>query len=323
MPATVVHGYFAQDVYDILPSTIKKKIDIQRLKMFGQGTDSLMFYNLFSILPGRKIRKFQKYFHENKTQEFFIKLINNIKDNNYENDSDVCSFLGGAICHYVLDATVHPYIYYKTGYFDKNKKNTYKYNNVHTFMETYLDNDMIKRREDINPYRFKINRFCFDTRHFSRELNDTLNKTFEETFNIKNMDRIYYKSLKQMKKDLRIFRYDPVGVKKFFYKLIDTVTSRKTFRFEAISYYYPLEDRHNYLNEEHKLWRNPTTYDMTSTESFLDLYLKALKMTKVIICASFDYLDGKDIELDKVFTNMSYITGLDCDKKKELKYFEF
>ena len=65
MPATVVHSYFAQDVYDILPSTIKKRLDINRLKMFGQSTDSLMFYNLFSLLPGKKIRKFQKYFHEN------------------------------------------------------------------------------------------------------------------------------------------------------------------------------------------------------------------------------------------------------------------
>lgn len=323
MPATIVHSYFAQDVYDILPSTIKKRLDINRLKMFGQSTDSLMFYNLFSLLPGKKIRKFQKYFHENQTQEFFINLINYIKENGYDKDSDVDSFLVGSICHYVLDSTIHPYIFYKTGCFDKKKKSTYKYNNVHTFMETFLDNDMIKRREDINPYKFRIDRFSFDTKRFSNGLGDTINKTFEETFNIKNMDKIYYKSLKQMKRAIRVFRYDPIGVKKFFYMLVDTFTSRRTFRFEAISYHYPLEDRHNYLNENHKLWRNPTTYSMTSTESFLDLYLKALKLAKVMICASFDYLEGKDIELDKVFTNISYVTGIDCNKKKELKYFEF
>ena len=85
MPATVVHSYFAQDVYDILPSTIKKRLDINRLKMFGQSTDSLMFYNFFSLLPGKKIRKFQKYFHENQTQEFFINLINYIKEKTFKN----------------------------------------------------------------------------------------------------------------------------------------------------------------------------------------------------------------------------------------------
>ena len=323
MPATVVHAYFAQDLNDILPKEIKNKLDVDRLKTFGQSTDSLMFYNLFSILPGKKIRDFQKYFHTNKTQEFFINLINYIKENDYTEDIDVNSFLVGTICHYVLDSTVHPYIYYKTGYFNKNDKSTYKYNNVHTFMETFLDNDMIKRRESINPYKFNISKFSFDTSKFSNELNDTIKYTFKETFDVDNMDKIYYKSLKQMRNSIFIFRQDRYGIKKFFYKLADTFTSKRVFRFEAISYHYPLNDRHNFLNENHKLWRNPCDYSLTSEESFLDLYLRALKLTKVMICASFDYINGKDIELEKVFINKSYITGLDCELDKELKYFEF
>lgn len=323
MPATAVHAYFAQDLNDILPKEIKNKLDVDRLKTFGQSTDSLMFYNLFSILPGKNIRDFQKYFHTNKTQEFFINLINYIKENDYTEDIDVSSFLVGAICHYVLDSTLHPYIYYKTGYFNKNDKSTYKYNNVHTFMETFLDNDMIKRRESINPYKFNISKFSFDTSKFSNELNDTIKYTFKETFDVDNMDKIYYKSLKQMRNSIFIFRQDRYGIKKFFYKLADTFTSKRVFRFEAISYHYPLNDRHNFLNENHKLWRNPCDYSLTSEESFLDLYLRALKLAKVMICASFDYINGKDIELEKVFINKSYITGLDCELDKELKYFEF
>ena len=323
MPATAVHAYFAQDLNDILPKEIKNKLDVDRLKTFGQSTDSLMFYNLFSILPGKKIRDFQKYFHTNKTQDFFVNLINYIKENDYTEDIDVNSFLVGTICHYVLDSTVHPYIYYKTGYFNKNDKSTYKYNNVHTFMETFLDNDMIKRRESINPYKFNISKFSFDTSKFSNELKDTIKYTFKETFDVDNMDKIYYKSLKQMRNSIFIFRQDRYGIKKFFYKLADTFTSKRVFRFEAISYHYPLNDRHNFLNENHKLWRNPCDYSLTSEESFLDLYLKALKLAKVMICASFDYINGKDIELEKVFINKSYITGLDCELDKELKYFEF
>ncbi len=323
MPATAVHAYFAQDLNDILPKEIKNKLDVNRFRMFGQSTDSLMFYNLFSILPGKKIRDFQKYFHTNKTQDFFINLINYIKENDYTEDIDVNSFLVGTICHYVLDSTVHPYIYYKTGYFNKNDKSTYKYNNVHTFMENFLDNDMIKRRESINPYKFNISKFSFDTSKFSNELKDTIKYTFKETFDVDNMDKIYYKSLKQMRNSIFIFRQDRYGIKKFFYKLADTFTSKRVFRFEAISYHYPLNDRHNFLNENHKLWRNPCDYSLTSEESFLDLYLRALKLAKVMICASFDYINGKDIELEKVFVNKSYITGLDCELDKELKYFEF
>ena len=323
MPATITHAYFCKDVFDILPSNIKNIIDCSRIKMFGQSMDSLMFYNLFSVFPGKNVRNFCNEFHQNKTQEYFVNLINYIKENNLETDMDVCSYLAGMICHYVLDSNIHPYVIYKTGVFNKHKKNTYKYNHVHEFMETFIDNDMIKRREKSNPYKFRLDKFCFNTRCFSENLNSTIDVSFKETFEIDNMSRIYYKSLKQMKNALFIFRRDPYGIKKFLYKIGDTFTTRKMFRFESISYHVSLDDKHNYLNSNHKLWRNPTSYNMTSTESFVDLYVKSIKTAKILICASFDYINNKNIELEKIFTNISYITGRDCNLKKELKYFEF
>jgi hypothetical protein len=137
------------------------------------------------------------------------------------------------------------------------------------------------------------------------------------------MSDVYYKSLIQMKRALFYFRRDPYGIKKIVYKIADTFTTKRVFRFESISYHVSLVDKHNYLNSNHKLWRNPTSYNMTSTESFVDLYVKSIKLAKVLICASFDYINDKDIDLEKIFTNISYVTGLDCELKKELKYFEF
>lgn len=323
MPATVVHAYFAKDVRDILPSEIKEKTNEDRVKMFGQSMDSLMFYNLFRPFSGKKIRVFSAYFHKNKTQNFFINLINYIKYNNLSMDEDVSSFLVGSICHYVLDSTIHPFIIYKTGHFNKKYKNTYKYNNVHAFMETFLDNDMIRRRELCKPYDFPIGTFCFKLNTFSSDLKQTLDYCFLKTFDIKNMSKIYFSSLKQMRNALVLFRKDSFGMKKLVYKTVDTFTSRKIFRFEAISYHYPLEDKHDYLNASHKLWRNPINYSITSKESFLDLYLKSLKLAKVLVCASFDYINGKNIELDKVFTNKSYLSGLECEVGDDFKYFEF
>lgn len=323
MPATITHAYFAKDVYEILPSNIKDKLNVKRVKMFGQSTDPLMFYNLFSVLPGKKIRKLDHYFHTHKTQEFFINLINYIKENNLSDDEDVSSFLVGFICHYMLDSTVHPYVIYKTGQFDEDKPSTYKYNNIHGFMEAFIDNDMVRRRNKTNPYTFPLEKFCFSLEKFSTKLNKVIDYAFKKTYKQENISKIYYKSLKQMKWALVLFRKDRYGIKKNVYKFIDTFTTKKTYRFEAVSYHYPLEDKHNFLNSNHKEWRNPAVYDMTSTESFIDLYLKALKQAKVLVCGSFDYINGKDIDLKSLFTNKSYVTGLDCDEKKELKYFEF
>ena len=322
MPATATHAFFAKDVYDILPGDIKKNLSISRSKMFAQSTDSLMFYNLLSVMPGKNIRNFQKYFHKNQTQEFFLNLLKYIKDSNIK-DKDTLSVLFGFITHYALDSTIHPYIFYKTGCFIKNKPSTYKYNNIHTFMETFIDNDMIRRRLKTNPYEFQFSKFCFNTSPFSDNLNKTINYTFYNTFKLKDMDKIYYKSLKQMNFFLKYFRQDRYGIKKNIYKFFDSFTSKNTFRLEALSYHYPLKDRHNFLNSNHSTWRNPTTYDMTSTESFVDLYLKAIKIAKILTCASFDYLNDKEIDLEKIFDNTSYVTGLNCESKKELKYFEF
>jgi hypothetical protein len=323
MPSTITHSYFSKDLYDVLPTNIKSNIDLNRVKMFAQSTDPIMFYNILSLKPGKNMRRFQYYFHTHKTNEFFINLLNFVRVHNI-NDSDTYSFIVGFISHYVLDSTTHPYIVYKTGMFNKKVRSTYKYNNIHYFMESFLDNDLIKRRENTNPYKFNISKFCFDTKKkFSMDLENTIDYSFYTTFNVRNMSAKYYKSLKQMKTFINLFRRDKYGIKKFFYKLIDTFTTRRVFRFEALSYHYPLEDKHNFLNNNHTLWRNPCDYDLTSTESYVDLYLKSLEDARNIIIKVFDYLNGKDIDLDKLFLNKSYITGLNLDEEKELKYFEF
>ena len=322
MPATVTHAFFAKDVYDILPSEIQDCLDVDRSKMFGQSVDSLMFYNLFSFARGKRIRHFQSYFHTHHTQEFFINLLRYMKETP-DLDKDTYSFLLGFICHYALDSTLHPYIIYRTGIFDKKNPGTYKYNNVHAFMESFLDNDMIMRRMKTNPYHFHHTKFCFDIYPFSSTLKKAIDYSFYNTFHLNNMSKKYYKSLKQMKTAIKVFRRDPYGIKKFFYKLLDSFTPKSTYRFEAVSYYYPLKDKHNYLNSNHTMWRHPAAYDITSTESFVDLYLKSIKKAKVLMCASYDYIHGKAIDLEKIFQNISYTTGLDCDDKREFKYFDF
>ena len=197
MPATVTHAYFSNDVYDILPNQIKERISLSRIKMFGQGTDPLMFYHLFSVKPGKKIRLMQRVCHRQHTRDFFCQFIEDIKKSHLEEDSDVCSFLCGFICHYVLDSTIHPFVIYKTGNFDKHNKVTYKYNNLHLFMETYLDNHLIRKREHQNPYSFSIVKYSFDLAPFSSGLNQVIHSSFDKVYHVSNMDSIYYQALKE------------------------------------------------------------------------------------------------------------------------------
>lgn len=323
MPASVTHAYFANDVYDILPRHIKKVLSPSRLRMFGQSTDSFIFYHLFSPKKGKKLRQFQYEFHTTKSREFFITLISYMKEKHLEKDIDTCSFLCGFICHYVLDSIVHPYVFYKTGNFNKKDPATYKYNNLHLYMETYLDNYLIYDREKRNPYSFPVSQFCFDMQPFSMGLKKAIRYTFLQTYQISDMDIKYWQSLKDMKFSLRVFRQDCYGIKRCIYQLVDKITPKSCFLFGPVSYHCPMKNHYSFLNFKHHLWRNPTTYSITSRESFYDLYAKSLKIARKMIEDVFSYFEGNKILLEKIFTNLSYITGLDCDLNKELRYFEF
>lgn len=327
MPSTATHAYFIDDIYDTLPIGLKKLLidNKTKLRMFAQSTDPLIFYNLISPKKSnKKIREFQKYFHTNKSKDFFINLTNYIKYNNYYQNQDVMAFLYGFISHYTLDSTIHPFVFFKTGLFQKNDVKTYKYNAKHAYMETFIDNYMIKTKEQIIPYKFKLYNYCFDLTPFSKELEEVIDYTFKETFGITNFSKYYYKSLKDMYKSLKYLRYDKYGIKMFIYKRIDKLTSKSTFKLESISYHTKLKDTNNYLNLNHNFWHNPCLKKETHKESFIELYSIALHETKKIIKDVNSYLkDTKKVNLNKVFKNLSYTTGKNCNNKNILKYFEY
>lgn len=328
MPATVTHAYFSIDVYNQLNKKNKKicESDLLRLKMFSQSTDPIMFYNIESICKGKNIRSFQYYFHTNKSQDFFITLCEYIRDKKLFYNSEILSFLYGFICHYVLDSIVHPFVIYKSGIIDKNNPNSYKYNCKHNYMETFIDNKIIIDRwvnMDKTYSSFKLNKFCFDTKRFSTELNDTIDFVFKSVFLIDNMSKIYLKSLKQMKRFLFRYRIDRFGLKKLGYKTIDLFTSPSTFKFDCLSYHYVPENEELYLNLEHKVWYNPIDKNIKSYDSFYDLYNKAVLEAVKIINEVCNYFRGEKVILSNIFINNSYLTGLNCNLGDDFKFFEF
>ena len=218
MPSTITHAYFGKDLYNKLPKKIKIKFlnEEKKLMMFSQSMDALMFYNIYSLAPGKKIRNISKTSHNEKTNEFFTNLITYMKDNKYYNEPSSLVFLYGLISHFCLDSTTHPFIFYKTGNFIKKDEKTHKYNGYHAYMETYIDNYYLIKR---NNTKFKLNEFCFDLDNFSDELNNCINYSFEKTYGIKNMSKKYYKSLVQMKNFINLFRIDKYGIKKQGYNI--------------------------------------------------------------------------------------------------------
>ena len=326
MPSTMTHSYFAIDIYNNLNSKYKNNIsNLDQLKLFSQGSDPFMFYNYFIGKKAKYYKNIQHILHTTKTQDFFINLINYINNNNLNNNKEVLTYLYGNICHYFLDLYTHPFIIYKTGSFNKNNKETYKYNAKHQEMEYYIDIYLIEKREKINAKNFKIYNHIFKYSKFSKELIDTINNVIKETYNIENIAKPYIKSIKQMKNFFRIINYDKLGIKKNIYSIIDNITPNSTIKLKELSYHNQYNST-NYLNLEKNTWNHPTNKHETYTYSFLDLYEIAQKEATNAIIKVTDMLNSQNInkpKLEKIFKNLSYTTGKSCSKKLTLKHFEY
>lgn len=323
MPATVTHAYFAMDIYDRLPIGLKKLLmdEKAKLRMFAQSMDAMFFYKIFSLGKGARERQFGHYFHENDSQTFFINLVNYIKYNGYYKEKEVMAFLYGMISHYVLDSTIHPFVIYQTGWFDKTKKESYPFRNLHDEMETVIDLTLIKKREKTSPYAFRLDKYCFDLSSFSEPLKEVIDYTYHETFGIKNMHLFYFRALKNMKTFLRLFRYDRMGFKKLGYTTLEGLTLRKTFHFHVLSYHLPYQKKQAYLNPSNEIWYHPSRKQEKHTESFEELYEMALERAMKIIGSVNDYLqDKKKVNLKTIFKNTSYVSGKNCNNKETFRY---
>ena len=128
-----------------------------------------------------------------------------------------------------------------------------------------------------------------------------------------------------MKVLYRLLRYDPFKIKMKTYNLVDKITPNSFKKLSPISYAYDLNKDIYYLNLDHKKWCHPRYKNETYNYSFLDLYDNALNMAIDIINKVNKILYENDSikNLDKIFTNISFSSGKDCNDKNKNKYFEY
>lgn len=150
MPSNVVHNYFAKCVLSKLKPEIVKIIDTN-LKAYlvgSQGPD-LLFYLRFQ---GKPISELGTMIHSSfnalevfKASGDYVKVNDNLT---------VFAFLLGQLCHYSLDANVHPYIYNREIDLPKfYNKGGAKY--IHVIFESSLDYLCIRDNLKVNTRLYK------------------------------------------------------------------------------------------------------------------------------------------------------------------------
>src|SRR5699024_9495453 len=114
--------------------------------------------------------------------------------------------------------------------------------------------------------------------------------TYKEVFKIPNFSKYYEQSIRDMKRFYRIFRYDKHGFKITFYKFVDLICPKILLRKKVLSYHMKIKNKEELLNLNHERWYNPTDKRIHSTESFIDLYLRAMTEAVKAIDQINDYI---------------------------------
>ena len=141
-----------------------------------------------------------------------------------------------------------------------------------------------------------------------------------ETFQYTNMGEIYEEAVHTGNFILNFFVTDKTGLKKAIYSLKDFLSFHSKRRYANLSFHVT-NIQEEYLNKDHALWHHPVTNEIHH-ESFEELYEQALQKAVQLI----KEIHSNEIDRTKLLQNignLSYITGLDCSKKRTLSYFKY
>lgn len=317
MPSTVTHYLFTKDVLKCIDKDIQEKIKNSEniYYLFGNSFD-ILFFSKYKL--GSKA-------HGYNTNLYFANMINYIRKNNLTNNSDALAYLYGSICHYVLDSTIHPYIYYYTGKYKRGIKETYKYKGRHSYMEYMLDVILYKEKYNKELYKVNIAKEIFPKLKFSLELQNMIDYTYRKTFDFDKG----YKYIKKGRKNFRLaMKYgmsSRFGFRKMLLRIIDCLHIVKDKKLSYCNFHIKKLDN-GVLNLEHKKWCYPIDKSISFHYSFYDLYDVSIEKARKLINGINYALDGSDSDIKKILReigNNSYRTGLNISKKENMKYFNF
>jgi len=314
MPDLIMHHYFGRNVFKNMPDVVRNEITNLDLYDFATaGADPFFFVKFLNFEKNAQSREFGGRMHREKTGLFLQALIENTKE-----EKELFSYLCGFITHYVLDSTMHPYIFYATGVYNVNNANTKEYRGLHTKLERAIDIYILKNYYTEKPYRFKIHRHILRL----RKLPISLKEVVDKAYTIYDCDNGYEKVNEAIKYQRKFYRfiYDPIGLKHRFLTLLDNGKSSLDFR--VLSYYGKEIKDIDILNSQGKKWCNPLDKSIVSNESLFALENKALEKALDLIEKAFRYIFlDEAIDLTKHFLDISYLTGLDCDLGTNMQYF--
>ena len=320
MPNIITHVIFAYKVKSKLEDILVKEAISnfkQEFTIGSNGPDFLFFYDAcpWILHPDKSVSMLGGEIHSKKINDFYNKAIEIVKN---EKDPVIkqamLSYLAGHLCHWALDKTTHPYIFYFTG-------NGSQISQIyHHRFESMLDTIVLKKFTNKSIKDFKYSKLCSQGEVTIDAISNYYVEIAQSVYGYTLTKEMIQKSLKDWKR-IQNYLYDSTGLKKKILLRIEKEINLTGIVSENIVP-YKIDESYDILNERRETWKYPAIPSIISNQTFMELFDEAIHLAVKAIQLLNDIIKGNmpDYALAYLLKNQSYDTGV--SGKKEMSEFK-
>ncbi|MGI5958452.1 MAG: zinc dependent phospholipase C family protein [Massiliimalia sp.] len=291
MPDFTTHYLFGEQVFEELSPDIQTIIGENRTAFnYGtEGPDFLFFFRSISgALSGNPLVPLGSRLHSQHIGETmdFMKHYIASKQEDAEEYRVLCAYYMGFICHYFLDKTVHPYVYFLQGSLCAHHPERTP-RSMHCRIEAELDSILYQffKKKPVTTFSVK-NHFTMDA--FSKNV---ISRMYSELFETVFDTSVEVKDLMQSFDDTRnasCLLYDNSGVLPVMRNILGELFPKTL----DITYMIkPKTVKTDTANIRENLWHHPLNPDQKSRKSVLGLFHDAKDAVVPALEATFDTLN--------------------------------
>lgn len=326
MPDVITHYLCSQEAVKKLKNDDLKNMLISGGEMFNfgsQGPDIFYYYHAWPWKNSKNAGKIGTLIHRNETNRFLMASLDYIKALDPDDDGTqaLMAYVMGFLSHYVLDKTAHPFIFHFSGINDGDDPINYKRLYDHKHLEVILDTLMVIKLKNSAPAALPQHKVLELKIPVPLALGNYYEVMMKQVFDTSIEAEMIPAMMSDMAQIMR-FLYDPKGMKRPIIRLLERLIGKHGAYSTAI---YPgdLKADVDYLNLKHSQWCHPCDPGETSTDSFIDLYHRAVDEAAQLIEAAYDYLLGRmdAEELEARIGNLTYEAAIPCGEPCHMKYF--
>ncbi|MGN0286727.1 MAG: zinc dependent phospholipase C family protein [Atopobiaceae bacterium] len=303
MPAILTHDFFGQDAYGEALQTVRLFTPDERdaFLLGNQGPDPLFY---LAAAPHRMdpFKSLGDHLHHDEPSHVLYDLRRAVDQLDPQDQSVAGAYVAGFLCHYLLDSTMHPLVYFwQNGLCGAGveRLDTSDGGVVHAEVERDLDEMVLyaKTHQTVATYR-PYERVLQARDRVLNVLGQLYAQafTYRMTTNVTVANDVFPCAVRDFRIVQRVFFYSPTGGKTRALSVLEKPILRKRYSLcRAMTHRDRAEDTSDFDNRHHLPWKNPFT-GAVSTDSFWDLYQGAQKR----VGEELPRLMSADVTLDEV-----------------------